>query len=102
MVFDTPIGHISKNGLIETIETQQIIPELREKSVDDYLGCNQCTWKNVCAGGCPVFTYKQFGTIKTSSPYCHAFQSLIPRVIRLRGIRLLRAYETQKGGENHG
>lgn len=94
MVFDTPIGHIEKNGLLEAVETQQVIPELRQNTVDDYLGCNECTWKNVCAGGCPVFTYKQLGTIKTSSLYCSAFKSLIPRVVRLRGIKLLRAYET--------
>lgn len=101
MVFDTPIGNINNNGLIETIRTQQVIPSLQEKSIDDYLGCNQCVWKNVCAGGCPVFTYKQFGRFDKSSPYCHVFQTLIPRVVRLRGIKLVREYEKKKGGDEH-
>ena len=99
MVFDTPIGNINNNGLIETIKTQQVIPSLQEKGVDDYLGCNQCVWKNICAGGCPVFTYKQFGKFDVPSPYCHVFQALIPQVVRLRGIKLIREYEKMKGGE---
>jgi len=101
MVFDTPIGNVNNNGLIETIQTQQIIPSLQEKSVDDYLDCNQCVWKDVCAGGCPIFTYKQFGRFDVSSPYCHVFQTLIPRVVRLTGIKLVREYEKMKGGDEH-
>ena len=97
MVFNESIGHIGKIGLIEAIQNQQIIPELRKKTINDCLECSQCIWKNVCAGGCPVFTYKQRGAINLPSPYCKVFQTLIPKVVRLRGVKLIRSYEEQKG-----
>ena len=97
MIFDTPIGNIGKDGLIESVKTQQAIPELREDSVNQCATCDRCIWKNVCAGGCPVFVLKQTGRLDTPSPYCQAFQSLIPRVVRLQGIKLLREY-AEKGG----
>lgn len=101
MIFNTPVGNADNNNLIETVYNQKIIPDLQERTIDDYLICSQCIWKNICAGGCPVFTYKQFGRFNLPSPYCHAFQTLIPRVIRLKGIKLLREYEKMKGGETH-
>lgn len=97
MVFDTPIGNINRDGLIESVRTQQAMPDFREWNIDHYIDCSQCIWKNVCAGGCPVFTIKQFGRIDVPSPYCQTFQSLIPRVVRLQGIKLLRDY-AEKGG----
>lgn len=93
MMFNEPIGDINSNGIFEVMREQIVMPELRQKIVDEYSECNQCIWKNVCAGGCPVFTYKQFGKINTASPYCYAFRELIPRVVRLKGIKLIKEYE---------
>lgn len=104
MIFNTPIGDVSNNGLIEAVYNQKVIPDLQRKTVDDYLGCSQCIWKNVCAGGCSVFTCKQFGKLNISSPYCYSFKQFIPRIIRLRGIKLIREYEKSQneGGDIYG
>lgn len=100
MIFDTPIGNVDSDGLVESVRSQEIMPELRGRGIDDSTDCGKCIWKNVCAGGCPVFTIKQFGRLNVPSPYCQTFRSLIPRIVRLQGIKLLCEY-TEKGGKVH-
>lgn len=96
MIFNQSIGNITHEGIIEAVYQQNIMPELRSKNVDSYLECKQCIWKNVCAGGCSVFTHQQYGKLDRPSPYCHVFKQLIPRIVRLRGIKLLREHECLK------
>ena len=96
MIFDQPIGDITHNGIIEAVHQQNTMVDLRRKNVDSYLECRQCIWKKICAGGCSIFTYQQYGRLDRPSPYCWAFKQLIPRIVRLHGIKLLRKYEQLK------
>lgn len=85
------VGNVSDPDLIESIRTQQILPELQEKySVDDYEVCKMCEWRYQCGGGCPLLNYLVGGTVGAQSPYCSVFRTFIPRNIRLRGLQLIR------------
>lgn len=94
MVFNDKVGNVKTEGLIDAISSQRVMPELRSKNINDYDGCKCCIWKKVCAGGCPVFTFKQTSILNRPSPYCSTFKQLIPRLIKLEGIKLQRKIES--------
>jgi uncharacterized protein len=52
-------------------------------------GCRECDWRDWCAGGCPVATYRATGRYDLRSPNCRIYRELFPDVIRLEGLRLL-------------
>jgi uncharacterized protein len=52
--------------------------------------CADCEWKFWCAGGCPVVNYQAAGRFDAKSPYCEAYKTLLPEVLRLEGLRLLK------------
>lgn len=58
--------------------------------VDEKEGCQTCTWRYWCAGGCPALTYRVTGRFDVKSPNCRIYQALFPEVLRLEGLRLLR------------
>ena len=53
-------------------------------------GCRDCMWRNWCAGGCSLLTYRMTGRSDVKSPYCHVYKTLIPQILRLEGLRLLK------------
>lgn len=53
-------------------------------------GCRDCTWRNWCAGGCSLLTYRMTGRSDVKSPYCHVYKTLFPEMLRLEGLRLLK------------
>ncbi|MFN8483164.1 MAG: radical SAM protein [Anaerolineae bacterium] len=61
----------------------------RNVSVDNKEGCRDCTWRQWCAGGCPLLTYRVTGRSDVQSPYCNVYRALYPEVVRLEGLRLL-------------
>ncbi len=89
MAFNEPLGHVEKDGIIDCIRTRHSLHGLRERESNSNWQCNTCIWATICAGGCPMLAQKTFGTTLVSSPYCHAFKELIPRLIRIRGLALL-------------
>jgi uncharacterized protein len=62
---------------------------IRNLSVEEKQGCQQCTWRHWCAGGCPLLTYKMTGRYDIKSPNCSIYQALIPDALRLEALRLL-------------
>ncbi len=59
-------------------------------SVDDKVGCQDCSWRYRCAGGCPLETYRATGRFDVQSPYCHIYTTLFPEALRLEGLRLMK------------
>ena len=53
-------------------------------------GCRDCTWRNWCAGGCSLLTYRMTGRNDVKSPYCNVYKALFPEMLRLEGLRLLK------------
>lgn len=61
--------------------------------VDQKEGCNTCTWRYWCTGGCPLVTYRTTGRNNVRSPNCSIYQALFPEALRLEALRLLK-YES--------
>lgn len=61
--------------------------------VDEKEGCQTCTWRYWCTGGCPLVTYRVTGRNNIRSPNCHIYQALFPDALRLEALRLLK-YES--------
>jgi uncharacterized protein len=85
---------------ITTIHVRDPLQRIREDrrgvqsvSVEEKEGCRDCEWRNWCAGGCPVLTYRSTGRYDIKSPNCNIYKALFPEVLRLEALRLLR-YET--------
>jgi len=53
-------------------------------------GCRDCTWRNWCAGGCSLLTYRMTRRSDVKSPYCNVYKTLFPEMLRLEGLRLLK------------
>ena len=53
-------------------------------------GCQTCTWRSWCRGGCPTLTYRLTGRNDIRSPNCGIYQAIFPDVLRLEALRLLK------------
>jgi uncharacterized protein len=58
--------------------------------VDDKEGCRECAWRYRCAGGCPIETLRATGRVDIQSPNCAIYTTLLPRTLRLEGLRILK------------
>lgn len=59
--------------------------------------CAMCEWSEWCAGGCPLLTLRVAGNSKARSPYCRIYREILPRVIRLEGLRILKYAPSDSG-----
>jgi uncharacterized protein len=84
-----PVGHIRRGDPLRQIQTQT-----RERphgtTIDDHADCRTCRWRYRCAGGCPIVTFQSTGRYDARSPFCGVYQTLIPRLVALEGLRLAR------------
>ncbi|MFN8383645.1 MAG: radical SAM protein [Anaerolineales bacterium] len=53
-------------------------------------GCRACEWKNWCAGGCSLATYRATGRYDVKSPNCNIYKAVFPELLRLEGLRILK------------
>jgi uncharacterized protein len=63
---------------------------LQNLPVEERAGCQECTWRYWCGGGCPLLTYRMTGRYDRKSPNCHIYQALFPDVLQLEALRLVR------------
>ena len=87
MELDHPIADITANDPLLTLRTHPT--GWRNDPVSEKTGCQTCTWRYWCAGGCPLLTYRTTGRWDVQSPYCHIYQAIFPEILRLEGLRLL-------------
>ena len=52
--------------------------------------CKNCPWVTRCTGGCPRLTRQYSGSYAAPSPYCEVYQTILPEIARLEGLRMLR------------
>lgn len=57
--------------------------------------CGACFWRHSCAGACPLQTLSTFGSLSEKSPYCEIYKSVLPRILRIKGLQLIRDYQKQ-------
>lgn len=76
---EDPLGYIQ----VDQIGIQNI-------SVAEKEGCRDCHWKNWCAGGCPLTTFRATGRYDVKSPNCNIYKTLYPEALKLEGLRLLK------------
>ncbi len=62
-------------------------------AVEEKEGCQDCSWRYWCTGGCPLLTYRSTGRYDVKSPNCAIYKALFPEALRLEALRLLR-YKT--------
>lgn len=65
---------------------------LRNLPVSEKEGCRDCAFRHQCAGGCPLETFRATGRWDVRSPNCNLYTTLLPRVWRLEGLRLMKRH----------
>jgi len=108
LVFNTD-GSIAKCHMLldqptTTYTDLNPLATLRSKSdgfenlpVEERDDCAVCEWREWCAGGCPLLTLRVAGSSKAKSPYCRIYREILPRVIRLEGLRILKYASSDSG-----
>lgn len=66
---------------------------LRESIASNYPTCDKCVWKTSCAGGCPLQTKSTYGIYTVPSIYCEVNKTVLPRLLRIKGMQMIRDYE---------
>jgi uncharacterized protein len=88
MEMDRTVGHVRHDDPVLTIRTAR--DEWQNPEVDAKQECRDCTWRYVCAGGCPLLAYRLTGREQGPSPYCSVYRALLPDLVRLEGLRLMK------------
>ena len=84
MEMGRPVGDLS---LADPLAALSAFPN---PAVEERAGCAACPWREACAGGCPWLARRSSGRPDAPSPYCPAYRTLYPELLRLEGLRLLR------------
>jgi uncharacterized protein len=84
------------NRTLATVDADDPLSIIREDrlgvqglAVEEKEGCQTCSWRYWCTGGCPLLTYKATGRYDVKSPNCNIYKALFPAVLRLEALRLL-------------
>ncbi len=85
------------NPVSDRVNPHTLLPLLakgpiQNLSVQEKLGCQSCTYRYRCTGGCPVETFRVTGRWDVKSPNCGVYQALYPELLRLEGLRLLNVH----------
>jgi uncharacterized protein len=81
------VSTIDANDPLQALQDDLI--GIQNLPVKEKQGCQQCTWRHWCSGGCPLLTYKATGRYDIKSPNCNIYQALIPEALKLEALRLL-------------
>ncbi len=64
----------------------------RNPPVEEKESCRECSWRYVCAGGCPLTARQVTGREDRPSPYCAVYRAILPELLRLEGLRILESH----------
>jgi len=65
---------------------------IRNLPIDQRSDCRSCPFRYLCAGGCPLETYRATGRWDVRNPNCRIYRALYPEALRLEGLRLLKVH----------
>ena len=85
-----PVGDVWAEDPLEAIRATPSQTEFQMLSVNTKTDCRNCTWRSVCAGGCPLQTTCTKGRADVASPYCKIYRAILPELVRLEGLRILK------------
>lgn len=81
-------------GDVRTVDPVRAIRDdttgVRNLLVEDKEGCQGCSWRHWCSGGCAVATFRATGRFDVRSPNCNIYKAIYPEALRLEGLRVLR------------
>lgn len=83
------IGSVNDTDIIQTMKNGTFVTP-KNLTVEGKKTCNQCQWKYICCGGCPLLTSAHKGTYEANSPNCEIYKALIPEAFKLEAKRLIR------------
>lgn len=89
MDIERPVTTVRAQDPLAIIRADQI--GIQNLSVTRKAGCRDCEWRYWCAGGCPLLTYRATGRFDVQSPNCRIYKAVYPALLRLEGLRVLRA-----------
>jgi len=93
------VGDITAIDFLKIIKEQKQY-EANKYSVDTIPQCQNCLWRYICGGGCPLLTKAAYGEFNRESPYCEVFKACIPRLIRIMGLQIMRNYRDRSNVYN--
>ena len=88
MTTDRPVTDVWADDPLQAVRERR--DGFQNVPVDEKEGCQDCTWRYWCAGGCPLLAHRTTGRSDVPSPYCAVYQALYPDLLRLEGLRLLK------------
>jgi uncharacterized protein len=88
MEIERTIGDVFADDPLQLI--RQDTTSVQNLLVEEKEGCRSCTWRNWCAGGCSVATFRATGRFDIRSPNCNIYKAIYPQALRLEGLRMLR------------
>lgn len=70
------VGNIHDDSvtLRELVDTNPILAQLQQRTVDRIPRCRSCHLKRICSGGCTSKTFAKYGTYMRESPMCGYYQ----------------------------
>ena len=87
MLLRQPVTNVFAADPLSHVRADQT--HFRNPPVDERGECAACPWRYWCGGGCPLETRRVMGSPYRRSPNCHLYQTILPELIRLEGLRLL-------------
>ncbi|MGC8945512.1 MAG: radical SAM protein [Anaerolineae bacterium] len=91
MEMERTIGTVWEEDPLAAVRTQD---GFRNPPVEEKEECRECPWRSICAGGCPLMAQWHRGTPAAPSPYCAVYRAVLPDLLRLEGLRMMRAHST--------
>ncbi|WP_374686624.1 radical SAM protein [Promineifilum sp.] len=88
MHLDRPVRADLQGDLLAAVAAGPLI----NLPVEQKTGCRDCALRYRCAGGCPLETFRATGRWDVQSPHCALYRALLPAVLRLEGLRLMKAH----------
>jgi uncharacterized protein len=86
MDIETTVGDIRTADPVSAVRAGGI----KNLLVEDKAGCRDCSWRQWCAGGCPLATHRATGRFDVRSPNCAIYKAIYPQALRLEGLRILK------------
>lgn len=85
------------NPVSDRLDPHTLLPKLangpiQNLPIQEKIGCQSCSYRYRCTGGCPVETFRVTGRWDVKSPNCGVYQTLYPELLRLEGLRLLKVH----------
>jgi uncharacterized protein len=88
MDLETTLGDVRSVDPVRAIRDDGV--GIQNLLADDKEGCRDCSWRNWCAGGCAVATFRATGRFDVRSPNCNIYKTIYPEALLLEARRVLK------------